>query len=149
MKPKPDSLDLKKLYADCYKVALDPTADGHRKPDPMYFVISCKHGEIYPFSDQMLAVLVTSTKIAQRMKREHPKLKVHQDADDAIVFLFSLDQFDLVAGYVHPRKKRHLSTEHRELLRQVGFGGRTPEDSGFKRTVNSTSRLATPGSGVR
>ncbi len=142
-------LNPQELFGGKFRIKIDPANEKHRNIDPMYFVIPCQYGEIYPFSDDKLALMVTSIKVAKRLRREHPELKVHQDADDAVVFLFPLNQFDLVAGYVHPRRKRQLSPEHHELLRQVGFGGRTPEDSGFKRTVKGTSELTTRRSGVR
>jgi hypothetical protein len=141
-------IDVKALFGDRYRISVDPAAQGQRKPDPMYFLIPCQYGEIYPFSNDKLALMVTSIKVAERMKREHPELKVHQNADDAVVFLFSLDQFDLVAGYVNPRKKRQLSPERREFLRQVGFGGCARPVHGRKNTQKGTSRLTTQRSEV-
>jgi hypothetical protein len=143
-----DVIDLKALFGDRCRITLDPAAQGQRKPDQMYFVIPCEYGEIYPFSADKLAVMVTSIKVAQRLRREHPELKVHQSADDAAVFLFSPDQFDLVARYVHPRRKRQLSPEQREFLRRIGFRSRAVKEFEPKCTIEGTSRLTTQRSGV-
>ena len=101
-----DVINLKPLYDNCYKITLDPAAQSQRKPDPLYVVTPCKHGEIYPFGGDTLAVMVTSIRVACRLRREHPELKVHQNADDAMVFLLTVDQIDFIAAYVHPRRKR-------------------------------------------
>ena len=144
-----DVINLKPLYDNCYKITLDPAAQSQRKPDPLYVVTPCKHGEIYPFGGDTLAVMVTSIRVACRLRREHPELKVHQNADDAMVFLLTVDQIDFIAAYVHPRRKRHLTPERRESLRQVGFGSRTHGEIGIKHTVEGTSLLTTQQSGAR
>jgi hypothetical protein len=109
-------IDLKSLFGGRYRITLDPAEHGHRNPDPMYYVILCKYGEIYPYSDTELAVMVTSIRLGNAM-RSIPQLKAHQVADDAIIFRFSPVDFDLVAKWVKPFKRRQISTE---TMRNIG-----------------------------
>ena len=72
-------LNPQELFGGKFRIKIDPANEKHRNIDPMYFVIPCQYGEIYPFSDDKLALMVTSIKVAKRLRREHPELKVHQD----------------------------------------------------------------------
>lgn len=112
-------LDLKNLFGLRFIIELDPAAscEPGGKTDPWYYQIPGKHGHIYPFSDKLLAYHCTGQKIRARLHRDHPELEVRQWTDDGeAVFLFTTLQFDMIAKYAQPRKRRRLSMEHRQKL---------------------------------
>lgn len=111
-------IDLREQFGDRYHIVVDP-AKQSRNRDPMYWIIPCKFGEIYPYGGEHLAVMVTSIRIANEM-REWPELRVHQDADDAVVFVFHVDHFQTVSDRVRARKKKRLSPEHLAKLQKAG-----------------------------
>lgn len=128
-------LDVRELFSDHYKIKVDPVVDGCRKIDPMYFIVPCKYGEIYPFGGAELAVMVTAIRVANEM-RGWPELQVHQDGDDAVVFRFRVDHFQKVAARVGARKKRRISDEHLRKLQSAGTAARKSE---FKASLQDRS----------
>lgn len=109
MKP----INVKALYGDKFKIGLDDAMDAHT-PDPWYYQILCQYGHIYPISDKRLGFFCESGNIKERLKREHPEIDIPQDGDGEGVFAFMLDQFEIVAKYAKPLKKRKLSPEQKE-----------------------------------
>jgi len=113
-------LNVKELFGNRYRIECDPAAksEPYGRRNPWNFIIQCKYGEIYPFSDQLLAVLVVGPKKVAQLRRVGYTL--HQDADGEAVYLFPADRFDDVARLVHPRKRKRISTEHLRKLQQGG-----------------------------
>lgn len=103
-------INLRELYADKYQITVDPAAEGKRNIDPMYFIIPCKLGEIYPFGGEYLAVLINRPKTGNKL-RNMPELTVHQLAYDAIVFKFHVRDFDKIAKIVGAKRKRQVTSE--------------------------------------
>ena len=118
-----DPINLKELYGKHYKIGLDPAAK-HEKGgsgDPWYFMILCRRGNIYPYSDKLLGFYCTKGKTRNRLHDEHPEIQVHNWADDGeAIFLFPVELFNLIAKYAQPRTKRILSAEHRKKLTEAG-----------------------------
>ncbi len=137
-------LNLKELYTGRYRFVLDESAlheKGGRR-NPWYFQIPCMYGHIYPHSDKLLGFCCESGRIIAKLRNDHPELPIPQDGDGAAIFLFTLDQFDVVAEYAKPRKKRRISEAQKTRLRQIGFSGnRTQND-----TLERQNRVS--GSGV-
>lgn len=115
MKP----VNLRELFGSCYRTTLDEAAqyEPGGKNDPWYFQISCKYGHFYPYSGELMGFCCESRRIRDRFHKEHPEIEVRQWADDGeAVFLFTPEQFELVASYAKPRKRRRLSESHKRVL---------------------------------
>jgi len=118
----PVPLNLKELFGDRYKIAIDESAfcKNESKRDPWYFQIPCKYGHIYPISDKYLGFWCDSRIIKTRMVREVPDIELVQDGDKEGVFRFTPEQFEKVAKYARPRRRRRLSKEHKQKLTKAG-----------------------------
>lgn len=131
-------VNLKKLFGDRYRVGLDESArhEPAAKADPWHYLIPCRYGNISPFSDKLLVFHCTALGIRTRLRRDHPEIEVQNWSDDGeAIFLFRSDQFDLVAEYARPRRKRRISEKERSRLATMG------RDHRFK--SNSTAINAT------
>ena len=130
--------NLKDLFGDRYRVALDESArhESGAKADPWHYVIPCRYGSISPFSGELLAFHCRARGIRTHLHRDHPEIEVRNWSDDGeAMFLFTVDQFDLVAEYAKPRRKRRISEKERARLAKIG------RDHRFK--SNSTAINAT------
>lgn len=119
MKP----IDLKELYGNSYKIELDEaaTCQDESRSNPSYYQIPCKFGHFYPHSDKLIGLYCKGQKLRARLHRDHSKLEVRQWSDDGeAVFLFTTNQFDLVASYAQPKRKRQLSPDHQQKLTESG-----------------------------
>lgn len=110
-------IDLKERFGDNYQITIDPAVAGKRHIDPMYWVIPCKIGEIYPFGGEFLAVLINRPKTGNKL-HNMPELTLHQVAYDAIVFKFHVRDFDKIAKIVGARRKRRVASEQ---MRKLGL----------------------------
>jgi len=119
-------LDLKQLYGNRYKITIDESAlcEKETKRDPWYFQIPCKYGHIYPISDKYLGFWCDSGVIKARVEREAPEIELVQDSESEGVFRFAPGQFEIVAKYARPRRRRRLSKEHKEKLTKAGSNHR-------------------------
>jgi len=116
-------LNLKELFGDKYKIAIDESAScpGESKDNPWYYQIPCKFGHIYSYSDKELGFYCESGKIRNRLHQEHTDIEITNWSDDGeAVFLFTPDQFKIVAEFAKPKRKRRLSQEHRRKLTNAG-----------------------------
>jgi len=113
-----DCLNLYIIFAKTYKMAVDESAynTSNGKLDPWYYQIPCKYGYIYPYSSTKLAFYCEGYKIKQKIIRELPEIELIQDGDIEGVFIFTPDQFDKIAKYARPKKRRRLSEKHRNIL---------------------------------
>lgn len=114
MKP----LNLKELFGKRFKIKLDEAAKStvNGLKDPWLYTIPCKFGHIYPISNKCLGFWCTGVIINRRIQKDHPEIELVQDGDGEGVFRFTFDQFDTIAGYAKPKKKRRLSKEHKNKL---------------------------------
>lgn len=119
MKP----INLKELFGDRFKIIIDEAAEGEPggKTDPWYLVIPCRNGSISPYSDELLAFHCTARGIRTRLHKDHLEIEVRNWSDDGeAIFLFNPDQFDLVANYAKPRRRRQISEKERSRLAKMG-----------------------------
>jgi len=122
-KPDVKPINLQNLYGKRFKIVLDESAScpGESKDNPWYYQIPCKFGHIYSYSDKKLGFYCESGNIRNRLHREHPKIEVVNWSDDGeAIFLFTYDQFENVARYARPKRKKRLSQEHRRKLTNAG-----------------------------
>ena len=110
-------IDLKEKFGKQYKIGYDPAVEvGESKHDPWNYLILCKHGNIYPYSAKKLAFYCIGSGIRKKLHKEHPDIEVYNWSDDGeAIFPFFLDQFDLIAKYAKPRRKRRLSEEQKQI----------------------------------
>jgi hypothetical protein len=65
----------------------------------------------------MLAWHCTSGKMRGQLKRDCPRLIIHNWADDGeAIFLFKPEDFELIAQYARPRRKRQVSETQRQRI---------------------------------
>ncbi|PKK82038.1 MAG: hypothetical protein CVT49_15750 [candidate division Zixibacteria bacterium HGW-Zixibacteria-1] len=115
----PNPINLKEQYGDRFKIDLDEAADceGESRKDPWYYLIPCKYGDIYPFSDRRLAFLCNGAGIRSRLHKEQPEIEVHNWSDNGeAIFIFDPEQFHIIAEYAKPRRKRKVSQKERQRL---------------------------------
>ena len=118
-------INLKDLFGVRYRVRVDESAvqEPGAKTDPWNYLIPCRHGTISPYSDKLLAFHCTAQGIRGRLHKDYPEITVQNWSDDGeAIFLFRLNQFDLVAEYAKPRRKKQVSVNERSRLAEIGRG---------------------------
>lgn len=116
-------INLKELYGLKYKILYDESSNFIRslKKDPWYFNIPCRYGIIYPYSDIKLAYLCTGKKIFTALHKKHAEIEVVNFSDfGEAIFLFKIEQFNIIAEYAKPCNKRTLSKDHKQSLCRAG-----------------------------
>lgn len=130
-----EPIDLRERYGNSYIIELDQSASfeegGSR--NLWYLQIPCMYGYFYPHSKQRIAFYCKGSMMRSKLHRAHPEIEVRQWSEDGeAVFLFTPDQFDLVAKYAKPRRKRgprKLKAEHRDKLAKASRDHRFASDS--------------------
>ena len=118
-----EPLNLKESFEKRYRIAIDESAylPGEGKDNPWYYQIPCKYGHIYPHSDKKLGFYCESGNIRNRLHQEHTDIEITNWSDDGeAVFLFTPDQFNIVAEFAKPKRKKRLSQDHRRKLISAG-----------------------------
>jgi len=139
-------IDLKSIAAGRFRIALDEAAlaEPGGKKDPWYQVIPCRNGQIYPYSDKLLAVHVNGY-AARRRLADIAGLSQHNWSDDGeAIFIFPLDLFEKVAEIVKPRRKRKLSESHRKALLESSRDNRFKHKSAVLNTRNKAKSRPIP-----
>ena len=116
-------VNLERLAEGKYKLGTDEASEtkyiGYA--DRWDLVIKCFNGEIYPFSDRLLAFHCIKKIIRNRLHKEYGEVAVRNWSDNGeAIFLFELNQFELIAKYAKPKKRRILSPVHRLVLTSAG-----------------------------
>jgi hypothetical protein len=114
-------INLKKRFGMKYRITFDPAYDPANRPreklDPWYMQIPCRVGTIYPHGGAKLAVEVDGHKRVKAKLRRLGCCQLHQDGHNFGAFIFDAKDFDTVAKILRPHRKRQLSDEQREGLR--------------------------------
>lgn len=118
-------INLKEAYGKQYKIFLDESweymENKSEEDKPWYYELKGKYGAIYPYDEKRLAVDVTSSVIAQRVKREmKDQLSLFVDRDDGAVFLFNPGFIHEMAAVIKTKKRKHLSEKHKKKLSVAG-----------------------------
>jgi hypothetical protein len=118
------------------------------KLDPAYFIIPCKYGDIYPVNDTELAFHCTSAGIRGNIHRALPKIHVQNWSDDGeAIFIFDKGQFNSIAPFARPRRKKVISEQTKQLLaenrRKLAL--RTPQNRGQNGQGSTISKEADNG----
>jgi hypothetical protein len=88
--------------------------------DPWLTIIPCRAGHIYPHGGDVLAAWTDRRGPVARKLARLPGVTVHQDGDDGLTVLFTVDRFPAVAEIMHPRRRRQVSAAERDRLRSLG-----------------------------
>ena len=131
-------IDLRREFGHRWKIGLDAAAGG-RWSDPWNFKILCRHGEICPWGDGILAA---STRRAGAVANRLLALKgveaIH-DGDDGASIAFPISKLKEVAKVMKPRTARHANPAQLAALEQ-GRLQRTPTpDVSLSMSVSSNS----------
>jgi hypothetical protein len=90
--------------------------DGSRTLDPWRQILLCKYGHIFVHGRDVLGIATNKRgKIAKRLAALGCTQLV-ADADDGCNFIFPADAIDQIFRIVLPRRRRHLSAEHKAKL---------------------------------
>ncbi len=118
-------IDLKKGFGQKYRIFMDEawyeeTAESYPdkiKHRPWYYEIRGKYGTIYFYGTDKLAVRITANRIKSRIKTHYWNiLRLYLEAEDESVFLFSPENFEIVAGLIQARRKRQITNEQRQVI---------------------------------
>lgn len=102
-------IDLRTLAAGRFRLGLDEAAliEPGGKKDPWYQVIPCRYGQIYPYSNTLLAVHSEGQGVRKKLAEISGLILQNWSDDGEAIFLFAPGLFDRVAEIVKPRRKRH------------------------------------------
>ena len=101
-------IDLRAEYGHRWKIGLDEAARG-RWSDPWNFKILCRHGEICPWGDGILAASThRAGAVANRLLALEGVEAIH-DGDDGASIAFPISKLKKVAKVMKPRTARHAN----------------------------------------
>ena len=101
-------IDLQKEFGHRWKIGLDVAARG-RRSDPWNYTIVCRHGEICPWGDDLLAASTANPGAVANRLRALPFVEVTHDGDDGATVVFPSRYVRTIAGIMKPRRKRKAS----------------------------------------
>ena len=115
-------IDLKKIAGDKYRVTIESSyyaesgSTQKRNRDPYLWLVEGRHGDVFIWSPELLAVSTHKRGgIAGRL-RELPCTTVVQDGQDGLTMTFEAQYLDTVADLVKLRRRPVLSEERRAEL---------------------------------
>lgn len=104
-----------KNFESKYKIFLDGSKGKHRENRIWEREIRGKHGCIYPYGyDGTLASTITSKRLLKRL--EDVCLRIIQEGDWEITFIFKPEDIDKVAKVIRARRKRKITPEMKKKL---------------------------------
>jgi hypothetical protein len=101
-------IDLRREFGHRWKIGLDEAARG-RWSDPWNLTIVCRHGEICPWGDDLLAASTHRTGAVANRLRALPFVEVVHDGSDGVTAVFQSRYLRTVAGIMKPRRARTAS----------------------------------------
>lgn len=137
-------IDLRAEYGHRWKIGLDAAAGG-RWSDPWNFKILCRHGEIYPWGDGLLAASTHRAGAVANRLLALEDIEVIHDGDDGASIVFPISKLKEVAKVMKPRTARHANPAQLAALKR-GRLRRLPEaDVSPSLSVSLNSRGASHG----
>lgn len=118
---KKDKMDLRVEYGNKYRIEYEKAyyceyGRRARAEDPELQIIPCRHGEIFIWDANRLAVGTNSRGPIAKKLMGLDCVKVEQDGDDGVTLSFSPEHFRDVADVVKPRTNRRLSKRQLRAL---------------------------------
>ena len=123
-------INLKESYGQQYQVSYEESyraerGDGGRLKDPWLQIIPCRFGHLYPHGGNYLGASTTRRGPVANRLAALPCVRLVQDGDDGVNVVFHLDDFELVAAVMRPKRRRRLPADRRaeqvERLRNYQF----------------------------
>ena len=116
-----DCVNLKTTFGQTYRVTYEESywaerGEHGRADEPWLQIIPCGFGHIYPHGGNLLAVATNNRGQIARRISQLPFVTVVQDGSDGINATFPVKHFEEIAEIVKPRRRRHLSDQHRAKL---------------------------------
>ena len=108
-------IDLKQNYGHRYRIGRDECDDQ---------LIPHKWGHFYSHSATELACFVEGNKKFNRIMQQFPDIRIMQEGDDEIIFVFDPDLLPKLAKVLKASKKRQTSETERERLATIGIDHR-------------------------
>jgi hypothetical protein len=119
-----ECIDLMKIGGKKYRIRREPGPHTPQRSNAAdmawYWELLCKHGFVYPYSKTHLAAYTGKPRIRIKLAAlaaEHG-MEVVQYGDTECVVLFTTKQFGKIAALLQVRKRKQLSEEQKEVLRQ-------------------------------
>ena len=117
----------KRRYERRYRLGKDLSEDGtvigYHIRTTHYPERKAENGEfpysVWDYDDGMLAALMPG-RTARAIVRKYPFVRLHEESQDGHVLLFPADRIKELENVLKLRRKRKLSSEHREKLVSAG-----------------------------
>jgi len=113
-------IDIKKLYGNKYRIEFDPSYEkGLNKIE--FYIIPCKYGYIYAYSEEYLVFYCTGKKIKNKLHSDHSEIEMRNESDNGeAMFIFKEELFNIIAEYARPKRKKVLSENNKIRFIQAG-----------------------------
>ena len=123
----PTCIDLAGRYGDRYRVKYEESYWAERRikgrHEPWLLILLCQHGHIYPHGGDMLAAATDKRGGVAKKLAELGCTTVVQDGADGINATFHVDDFELVAELMKPKKRRKgrpMTDEQKQQFAEMG-----------------------------
>ena len=137
-------IDLRAEYGHRWKIGLDAAAGG-RWSDPWNFQILCRHGEICPWGNGLLAASTHHAgAVANRLLSLEGIEAIH-DGDDGASVTFPISKLKEVAKVMKPRTARHANPAQLAALERGRLHRLTTADVSPSQSVSSNFQGAKHG----
>ena len=120
-------IDLRREFGHRWKIGLDEAARG-RWSDPWNLTIVCRHGEICPWGDDLLAASTHRAGAVANRLRALPFVEVVHDGSDGVTAVFQSRYLRTVAGIMKPRRARKASPAQLAALQRGRLSGSQAPD---------------------
>lgn len=107
-----ETIDLRAMFGDRYRIGTDPAA-GPRNADPWLWTIPCRRATIYPDGGPYLRVDIDGRPVTAKAVGALPGVEPVQCGDSDRTYRFHGDLFADVARLVLPRRRRLLTDEQK------------------------------------
>ena len=135
-------------FGDEYKIGHDPAYHAERtefraEEEPWFQLVLCQHGTIGPWGDDyLLACTRNRGSVATRLETLDC-VEVVQDGDDGINVKFHINDFEVVAEIMRPRRRRRgRQMTPEETTKLVEAGRKHRFHTGRHREKTTRSRVA-------
>jgi hypothetical protein len=120
---KEAGMDLEQKYGKRYRIFVDDSFKAEKEKNKTehrwrYVELHGKGGYVYSYSYTELAVVITGSKVANKVRRQHA-WKVIQDADDATVFLVPDSEAQVALSIIKPYRKKVLSDQDKARMSEI------------------------------
>lgn len=102
-----------------YRVFLEEGSNGQNEEIWRYYELQGRKGRIWSYSKDILAMVVLSNRIGEKVRRDWPDWKLVQNGENEMCFLVPDKELDQAAKIVSPKRKRFLNPERKQKAIQT------------------------------